>query len=199
MWRRVDLALTDVSEESIASIYKVEKSASGESAGAGCCRLSHKSEITSCIRTERESRPHGKSTERRGLGSVVKVKPAGSRGRSISGRGSVGGGEKSRATERALTFGTRNGVHALTFVAFLPYVGTTSIYLTELAECCPDTSDQRACLPRKYPVSFGRSKLNDAVMHGCCITGGNIYPLFIRLRRVCDKTYTLMRYVLIVV
>jgi hypothetical protein len=48
---------------------------------------------------ERESRPHGKSTERRGVGSVVKVKPAGSRGRSISGRGSVGGGEKSRATE----------------------------------------------------------------------------------------------------
>jgi hypothetical protein len=35
---------------------------------------------------------------------VVKVKAAGSRGRSISGRGSIRGGEKSMATERALTF-----------------------------------------------------------------------------------------------
>jgi hypothetical protein len=34
---------------------------------------------------------------------MVKVIPAGSRGRSISGRGSVGDGEKSRATERALS------------------------------------------------------------------------------------------------
>jgi hypothetical protein len=48
---------------------------------------------------ERESRAHGKSTEREGVGSVVKVKPTGSRGRSISGRELVGGGEKSRATE----------------------------------------------------------------------------------------------------
>jgi hypothetical protein len=46
---------------------------------------------------------HGKSTERRGLGPVVKVKPTGTRKRSISGRGSVGGGEKSRATGRSLT------------------------------------------------------------------------------------------------
>jgi hypothetical protein len=32
MWRCVDLALTDVSEEHIASIFRVEKSASGEPA-----------------------------------------------------------------------------------------------------------------------------------------------------------------------
>jgi hypothetical protein len=30
MWRCVDLALTDVSEELIASIFRVEKSANGE-------------------------------------------------------------------------------------------------------------------------------------------------------------------------
>jgi hypothetical protein len=46
---------------------------------------------------------NGKSRERRGVWSLLKVKPAGSRGRSISGRGSVGGGKKSRATERKLT------------------------------------------------------------------------------------------------
>jgi hypothetical protein len=33
MWRRVDLVWTDVSEESIASIFRVEKSAIGEPAG----------------------------------------------------------------------------------------------------------------------------------------------------------------------
>jgi putative lipoic acid-binding regulatory protein len=32
MWRSVDLALTDVSEERIASIFREEKSASGEPA-----------------------------------------------------------------------------------------------------------------------------------------------------------------------
>jgi hypothetical protein len=40
MWRCVDLALTEVSEERIASIFRVEKSASGETAWAGGCRLS---------------------------------------------------------------------------------------------------------------------------------------------------------------
>jgi hypothetical protein len=35
MWRCVDLASTDVSEELIASIFRVEKSASGEPAWAG--------------------------------------------------------------------------------------------------------------------------------------------------------------------
>jgi hypothetical protein len=35
MWRRVDLVWTNVSEESIASIFKVEKSASEEPVSAG--------------------------------------------------------------------------------------------------------------------------------------------------------------------
>jgi hypothetical protein len=39
MWLCVDLALTDVSEERIVSIVRVEKSASGEPAWAGDCRL----------------------------------------------------------------------------------------------------------------------------------------------------------------
>jgi hypothetical protein len=37
MWRRVDLVWTDVSEERIASIFRVEKSASQEPAWAGGC------------------------------------------------------------------------------------------------------------------------------------------------------------------
>jgi hypothetical protein len=41
MWRCVDLASTDVSEERIASIFRVEKSASVEPAWADGCRLSH--------------------------------------------------------------------------------------------------------------------------------------------------------------
>jgi hypothetical protein len=40
MWRCVDLALTDVSEEHVTSIFRVGKSASGEPAWAGGCRLS---------------------------------------------------------------------------------------------------------------------------------------------------------------
>jgi hypothetical protein len=39
MWRRVDLVWTDVSEERIASIFRVEKSANQEPASAGGCRL----------------------------------------------------------------------------------------------------------------------------------------------------------------
>jgi hypothetical protein len=39
MWCRVDILLTDVSEERIASIFKVEKSASDAPTWAGCCRL----------------------------------------------------------------------------------------------------------------------------------------------------------------
>jgi hypothetical protein len=58
MWRCVDFALTDVSEERIASIFRVEKSASGEPAWAGGCRVSHQSEITSYIRTGREGVGH---------------------------------------------------------------------------------------------------------------------------------------------
>jgi hypothetical protein len=39
MWRRVDLVWTDVSEERIVSIFRVEKSASEEPAWAGGCSL----------------------------------------------------------------------------------------------------------------------------------------------------------------
>jgi hypothetical protein len=66
MWRCVGLVLTDVSEERIASVFRVEKSAHEEPAWAGGCRLSHQLEITSYIRTEqgeRECRSHEKSTE----------------------------------------------------------------------------------------------------------------------------------------
>jgi hypothetical protein len=41
MWRRVDLVWTDVSEESLASIFRVEKSASEEPTWAGGCSLRH--------------------------------------------------------------------------------------------------------------------------------------------------------------
>jgi hypothetical protein len=50
MWCCVDPGLTDVSEERIASIFRVEESASGEPASAGGCRLSYQSERTSYIR-----------------------------------------------------------------------------------------------------------------------------------------------------
>jgi hypothetical protein len=43
MWPRVDLVWANVSEESIASISRVEKSASEEPAWGGGCRLSHQS------------------------------------------------------------------------------------------------------------------------------------------------------------
>jgi hypothetical protein len=42
MWHRVDLMWTDVSEEHIASILRVEKSASEEPAWAGGCILSQR-------------------------------------------------------------------------------------------------------------------------------------------------------------
>jgi hypothetical protein len=38
MWRIVDLVWTDVSEERIASVFRVEKSVSEEEAWAGGCR-----------------------------------------------------------------------------------------------------------------------------------------------------------------
>jgi hypothetical protein len=43
MWLHVDLVLTDVSEERIASIFRIEKFASEEPTWAGGCRLSHQS------------------------------------------------------------------------------------------------------------------------------------------------------------
>jgi hypothetical protein len=54
MWRYVYPGLTGVSEERISSIFRVEKSGSGELASASGCRLSHHSETTSYIRTWRE-------------------------------------------------------------------------------------------------------------------------------------------------
>jgi hypothetical protein len=72
----VGLVLTDVSEERIASIFRVEKSASEEPVRAGGCRLSHQSEITSYIRSEQsetESRPHEKPSVEWGGGGLVCV------------------------------------------------------------------------------------------------------------------------------
>jgi hypothetical protein len=54
MWRCIDHASTDVSEECIASIFRVEKSVSGEPASAGGCRLILSGKKTSYIRTGRE-------------------------------------------------------------------------------------------------------------------------------------------------
>jgi hypothetical protein len=61
MWCCADLVWTDISEEHIATIFRVEKSASEEPAWAGGRRLSHQSKTPSYIRTEggRESGPHG--------------------------------------------------------------------------------------------------------------------------------------------
>jgi hypothetical protein len=71
MRRRVDLVRTDVSEERIASTFRVEKSMSEEPAWAGGCRLSHQSKTPSYIITGRaEEGPHEKSVDRRGEGSV---------------------------------------------------------------------------------------------------------------------------------
>jgi hypothetical protein len=68
MWRCVDPGLTDVSEERITSIFRAEKSASGETS------------VSRWLQTEppvgnnqicknRECRPDGKYKERRGVGS----------------------------------------------------------------------------------------------------------------------------------
>jgi hypothetical protein len=46
--------VTNVSEERIASIFRVEKSSSWKPASTGGCRLSLQSEITSYIRTRKE-------------------------------------------------------------------------------------------------------------------------------------------------
>jgi hypothetical protein len=54
MWCCVDLALPNISEEHVASIFRVEKSVSREPVSAGGSRLSHQSETTSYIRTGRE-------------------------------------------------------------------------------------------------------------------------------------------------
>jgi hypothetical protein len=55
MWRRVNLVWTDDSEESIASIFRVEKLASEESAWAGGCKLSHQPKTSNCVSTRNDS------------------------------------------------------------------------------------------------------------------------------------------------
>jgi hypothetical protein len=95
MWRCVDLALTDVSEECIASIFGLEKI--------------------------RERGTSGRSTEFSTI-DRTSVSPKIIRTRSLS----------------------------------YPMWG---LFLTELPECCPDTSDQWACLSRKYLVSSSQSKI----------------------------------------
>jgi hypothetical protein len=52
MWRHVDLVWTDVSEEHIASIFRVEKSASEEPAWTGGCRLQLEEHAASILRGE---------------------------------------------------------------------------------------------------------------------------------------------------
>jgi hypothetical protein len=54
MWRRVDLVSTDVSEERIASIFKVEKSASEAPAWAGAQSASECVELGSSKFSESE-------------------------------------------------------------------------------------------------------------------------------------------------
>jgi hypothetical protein len=87
MWRRVVLVWTDVSEERIASIFRVETSASEDPAWAGGCRLSASRKQPG--QEGRESGPQGKSIGR-GEGNVVGMgqQVAGqSRYRSVSGGG----------------------------------------------------------------------------------------------------------------
>jgi hypothetical protein len=75
MWRCVGLVLTDVSEELIASIFRVAKFACEALALAGGCRLSHQWEITSIVRTEQSERGNvghiGNSRSVGGGGGVV--------------------------------------------------------------------------------------------------------------------------------
>jgi hypothetical protein len=67
MWRCVDPVLTDVSEECIGSIFRVEKSTSGEPASAGGCRLSQQLETTNYKNREGGSVGHmGTNREERG-------------------------------------------------------------------------------------------------------------------------------------
>jgi hypothetical protein len=65
MWRHVDLVWNDVSDESIASIFRVEKSASEEQAWAGGCsqptsgRLNNRQDNFPFIEEATEREPRG--------------------------------------------------------------------------------------------------------------------------------------------
>jgi hypothetical protein len=94
MWRRVDIVLNDVSEEHIASIFRVEekgrKSTSEELAFAGDNRL-----MSRIKREERGATWEIRSEER---GRVWGGEPAG-----VEYCVGVGGGEKGKVNWRALT------------------------------------------------------------------------------------------------
>jgi hypothetical protein len=90
VWRHVVLVRTNVSEEFIDSIFRVEKSAIEEPTRAGSCGLSCQSETTSYIRTGRErewAKWEINSEERGGQGSVEMVEQVAGRSRywSVSG------------------------------------------------------------------------------------------------------------------
>jgi hypothetical protein len=70
---------SDVSKELIASIFRVEKSASENPASAGGCRLSHQSETPSYIRTGSEGGWTTWEINREDRGRVCGDGPAGSR------------------------------------------------------------------------------------------------------------------------
>jgi hypothetical protein len=101
LWRSVDLVWIDVSEERIASIFRVDKSAIEEPAWAGGCRLSHQSKTPSYIRKRMEGGWAAWDINRKERDRACRDGWAGSREPARAGIWSLSGG--SRATERALT------------------------------------------------------------------------------------------------
>jgi hypothetical protein len=103
MWRCVDLALTDVSEERITSIFRVEKICERGTSVSRWLQTEPPVENTQIYKNRERGRVGHmeKSIERRGVGSV-EVRQAGSRGMARTNRGSCWGGG-ARATERVLT------------------------------------------------------------------------------------------------
>jgi hypothetical protein len=79
MWRRVDLLWTDVSEERITSIFRVEKPSSEEPAWAGGCRLGHQSKTPSYMRRGRDGEWVTWEINREERGRVCRDGRAGSR------------------------------------------------------------------------------------------------------------------------
>jgi hypothetical protein len=114
MWRRVDFVWTDVSEERIASIFRVVKSASEEPAWAGGCRLSYQLKTPSYIRTgsEGESATWEMNREERGREGSVEM------GEQVAGH----------SRYRIVTGGTRQGYRACidlrSLVDLVPCSGT---------------------------------------------------------------------------
>jgi hypothetical protein len=76
MWRRVDLVdWTDISEERIASIFRVEKSASEEPAWAGGCWLNyvHANYYTSTVRCYGNLKLHSDSAANRNVSGTEDI------------------------------------------------------------------------------------------------------------------------------